>query len=335
MAQAPPRDESAAGDTQPATLPSVVVATLSWNRKIHTLEWLESLSRTDCGNYRVLVVDQGSRDGSVDAVRARFPDAEIIENGRNLGYSRGFNVAMEHAFGQGADYVLIMNNDAVIDPETVKELVAVAEMDPRNGFVSGKVYHYFRPEEFQTVGTNTHPYLISGSQIGGGEIDRGQYDEIAERELTDDMFLLIRRAVWERVGGFDPDYGLYGHDNIDWCLRVRKAGFKIMYAPKAKIWHKGRAGGGWTAFYVYNQVKTDYILIAKHTKFPKVLASTALLLFWYQPKWMLLRVRPTKLSQIKSYLGGQFDGIRWMLGMGRKEQREGHLRSDDAPYSAT
>ena len=334
MTQAPVREQM--GDGSPMTTqPSVVVTTLSWNRKIHTLEWLESLSRTDYANYRILVVDQGSRDGSVEAIRKRFPDVALIENGRNLGYSRGFNVAMERAFGEGADYVLIMNNDAVIDPDTVKELVAVAEMDQRNGFVSGKVYHYFRPDEFQTVGTNTHPYLISGSQIGGGEIDHGQHDEIAERELTDDMFLLIRRSVWERVGGFDADYGLYGHDNIDWCLRMRKAGFKIMYAPNAKIWHKGRAGGGWTSFYVYNQVKTDYILIAKHTRFPKVLVSTALLLFWYQPKWMLLRVRPTKFVQIKAYLSGQYDGIKWMLGKGRKEQREGHLRSDDAPYSAT
>lgn len=334
-ASAPGADAASKGRA-PLSQPKVVVSTLSWNRKIHTLEWLESLRRLDYENFAILVIDQGSTDGSNEGIRGRFPEVEIIENGRNLGYSRGFNVAMKRAFDDGdADYLLIMNNDAVSDPDTVKELVAVAEMDPRNGFVSGKVYHYFRPEELQTVGTFTHPYLIAGAAIGAGEVDRGQHDDIVERELTDDMFLLISRACYQKIGGFDPDYGLYGHDNIDWCIRARNAGFKIMYAPKAKIWHKGRAGGGWTPFYVYNQVKTDYILITKHLKFPKLALSTALLFFYYQPKWMFLRVRPTKFSQIKAYVRGQLDGLGWMLGRGREAQREGTNIAGDAPFSAS
>jgi GT2 family glycosyltransferase len=293
--------------------PKVTITTLSWNRKVHTLEWLESLSRLEYPNYDVLVVDNGSTDGSVDAIRSKFPAAKVIENGENLGYARGFNVAMMHAFADGADWVLIMNNDAVIDPEAVRALVDVGERDASVGFVSGKVFHYWRPEEIQTIGTTTHRFLVAGPQIGSGETDHGQYDEVVERELTDDVFLLVRSSVFAKLGGYDEDFAYYGHENVDWCLRIREAGFKIMYAPAAKLWHKGRTGGAWTAFYLFHQTRNDYVLVAKHLSRPKAFLSAALMALWYQPKWMLLRVRPTKFSQVKAYLRGQFEGMRWLM----------------------
>jgi hypothetical protein len=293
--------------------PKVTITTLSWNRKVHTLEWLESLSRLEYPNYEVLVVDNGSTDGSGEAIRAKFPAVKIVENGENLGYARGFNVAMTHAFAEGADWVMIMNNDAVIDPDAVRALVDVGEADPSTGFVSGKVFHYWRPEEIQTLGTSTHPYLVAGPQIGAGEMDHGQYDQVVERELTDDVFLLVRKSVFAKIGGYDEDFAYYGHENVDWCLRTREAGFKIMYAPGAKLWHKGRTGGAWTAFYLFHQTRNDYVLVAKHLSRPKAFVSAALMAFWYQPKWLVFRVRPTKLSQVKAYLKGQFEGVRWLL----------------------
>jgi GT2 family glycosyltransferase len=293
--------------------PKVTILTLSWNRKVHTLEWLESVSRLDYPNFDILVVDNGSSDGSNEAISKRFPHVSIIENGKNLGYAGGFNVGLEHAFRDGADYVLIMNNDAVIDTDALTGLVDVAQSDQTIGFTSGKVFHYFRPDEIQTLGMTTHPLLITGGQIGSGEIDHGQHDEPAERELSDDVFLLVRRDVFERIGGYDEDFAFYGHENVDWCLRARKAGFKIMYAPKAKLWHKGRTGGGWTAFYVYYQTRNDFVLIAKHASPLKSVLAALMLVLYHQPKWFTLRVRPTRLSQVTAYLRGQASGIAWLL----------------------
>jgi GT2 family glycosyltransferase len=298
--------------------PKVTVTTLSWNRKMHTLEWLQSLGALEYANFEVLIVDNGSTDGSVDAIRAKHPEVALVENGENLGYARGFNVGMKHAFEGGADYVLIMNNDAIIDPPALQALVDTAEADPSVAFVSGKVYHYWRPEEIQTAGTLPHRWRVAGAQIGFGEIDHGQYDEVTERELTDDVFLLVRRAAWERVGGYDNDFAYYGHENVDWCMRVREAGFKIMYTPHAKIWHKGRTGGGWTPFYLYHQTRNDYVLVAKHVTRPKAFVSAAMLALWYQPMWFFIRVRPTKLGQMKSFLRGQFEGLRWLIGNPRR-----------------
>lgn len=297
--------------------PKVTIVTLSWNRKVHTLEWLESVSRLDYPNCDVLVVDNGSTDGSPDAARKRFPDVSIIENAENLGYAVGFNVGMKHAFNDGADYVLIMNNDAVIDTDALTPLVEAAEKEQTVGFTSGKVFHYFRPDEIQTLGMTVHPLLVTGGQIGSGEIDHGQHDEPAEREISDDVFLLVRRAVFEQLGGFDEDFEFYGHENVDWCLRARKAGFKIMYVPEAKLWHKGRTGGGWIAFYVYYQTRNDFVLLAKHLPLLKSVLAAFMLVFYQQPKWLIFRVRPTRLSQITAYLRGQLAGIAWLLRRGR------------------
>ena len=295
-----------------AAAPKVTVLTLSWNKKFHTLEWLDAVGRLEYPNFDVLVVDNGSSDGSPAAIRKRNPSVTVIENGENLGYSRGFNVGMEHAFGSGADYVLVMNNDAVIDPEALTALVDVAQTDPKIGFVSGKVFHYFRSEELQTVGTERHPYLVAGRQIGFGEEDHGQYDEPAEREISDDVYLLVSRAAFEAVGGYDPEFFIV-HENVDWCIRLREAGFKIMYAPGAKIWHKGKAGGGWSAHFVFYQTRNDFVLVAKHAPRTKALVAAVMLAAYLQPKWMIFRVRPTKFAQVKAYFRGQAEGIAWLL----------------------
>ncbi|MEX2246001.1 MAG: glycosyltransferase family 2 protein [Dehalococcoidia bacterium] len=295
-----------------ADAPKVTVLTLSWNKKFHTLEWLDAVGRLEYSNFDVLVVDNGSSDGSPAAIRKRNPSVTVIENGANLGYSRGFNVGMEYAFGRGADYVLVMNNDAVIDPEALDALVAVAQTDPKIGFTSGKVFHYFRPEEIQTVGTERHPYLVAGRQIGFGEADHGQYEQVAEREISDDVFLLVSKAAFQAVGGYDPEFFIV-HENVDWCIRLREAGYRIMYAPGAKIWHKGKSGGGWSAHFVYYQTRNDYVLVAKHVSRAKALVAAAMLALFLQPRWFLFRVRPTKLLQFKSYVRGQASGLGWLL----------------------
>lgn len=295
------------------TQPKVTIITLSWNRKVHTLEWLESVSRLDYSNYDVIVVDNGSSDGSPEAIRKRFPHVSIIENGENLGYAGGFNVGMEHAFRNGAEYVLVMNNDAVIDPDALDALVDTAEGDRAIGFVSGKVLQYFRPDEIQSVGMTPHRLLLYGGLLGYGEIDRGQYDETADREITDDVFLLVRKSVFDKMGGYDDDLSFYGPENVDWCLRVREAGLRIVYTPKAKVWHKGRVGVGWMPLYIYYQVRNDFVLIAKHLPLLESVLAALMLCLYHQPKWFIFRVRPTKLSQVSAYLRGQAAGLAWLF----------------------
>jgi len=126
--------------------PRVFIITLNWNGKDDTLECLASLRKLDYPNYVIVVIDNGSIDGSVAAIRAQFPEVTIIENKENLGYAKGFNTGLQYGYEKGADYFLIPNNDTVVDSQTVSWLVKTAHGHDKIGFVTGKVYWYTKPE---------------------------------------------------------------------------------------------------------------------------------------------------------------------------------------------
>jgi len=297
--------------------PKVGVITLNWNGKDDTIECVASLKKLNYSNYDIVVVDNGSTDDSVSALRAQYPDITIIENGRNLGYAEGFNAGIRYAAQQEADYFLIVNNDTVIDPDALGELVSVAEQDPRVGFVSGKVYFYDDPNRLQSVGRISHPLRLAGTLLGCGELDQGQYDEIREHDFVDDVFLLVRRAVFEEVGGYDPTFFLM-YEETDWCARIRRAGFKIMYTPDAKVWHKGNltAATGRSSIHQFYLTRNQ-IPFVRHNASPQQFRRFLLtLLFSYKPPyaprqaWRLLKHGRSRL--LMAHLRGIGSGLLWL-----------------------
>ena len=178
----------------------VFAMTLNWNGKHDTEECLKSLLEMSYPNFEVVVIDNGSEDGSVDHFKEKFGTrVHIVVNERNLGYSEGFNTGIYYAMKMGARYFLIINNDTRIDKNALTELVKAAESDLLIGFVSGKVYFYDEPNVLQTVGRLTHPITLLGPHVGANEVDVGQYDEIRNYDFIDDVFLLIRREVVEKI----------------------------------------------------------------------------------------------------------------------------------------
>jgi GT2 family glycosyltransferase len=296
------------------SFPRVYVITLNWNGKDDTIECIESLKKLYYPNFQIVVVDNGSTDGSVLALRVEYPDITIIENKRNLGYAEGFNAGLKYAYQHGADYFLILNNDTTIDPDALAELVKVAEQNDRIGFVSGKVYSYEKPQRLQTAGRNSDPILIVGSDVGAKEVDHGQYDEVREYDFVDDVFLLVRRRVFEEVGGYDPLFFLMCEE-ADWCVRVRKAGFKIMYTPHAKIWHKGNLGpsSGISKIHQFYLARSEILFIRRHGDTQQFHRYLLNLLLHQAPRkvWYFLKIG--KLYLLLPYLRGIGSGMVWLV----------------------
>jgi GT2 family glycosyltransferase len=219
----------------------VEVVTLNWNGAAFLQECVDSILASDYPNFQVIVVDNGSSDDSLELLDRLYgsnPSVTVIKNGKNLGYSQGMNVGLKHGFDvMQAGYCLVMNNDTRLDARAIYALVEVAEQDEKIAFVTGKVYYDEAPDTFQTVGKKPHPVLINGGHIGRGEKDRGQYDEDCELAFCDDIFWLVSRQVYQQTGGYDPEFFLQAED-FDWQLRAKNAGFKIMYAHKARLWHR-------------------------------------------------------------------------------------------------
>ena len=187
--------------------PYVIVLILTYNGK-HLLEDSIStyLSNT-YSNFDIVVIDNGSGDGTKEYVEKHFPEVSVIRLEENRGYSGGFNFGLDYSINQkNASYVLVTNDDVKVDKNLINELVKVAEKDLNIGFVTGKVYFYDikgKKNILQTVGKKSDSISIVGQDIGGNEEDFGQHDVIAERDFVDDVFTLVRKEVISKTKGYD------------------------------------------------------------------------------------------------------------------------------------
>lgn len=220
--------------------PKVTIIILNWNGKEDTIECLGSLKHITYPNNEILLVDNGSTDGSVECFRNRHPEIEIIENEENLGFAEGNNVGIRRAMDEGADYVLLLNNDTVVDPEFLGELVNVVAKNPKIGFAGPKIYYYDyngKKDVINFAGGRLNMWKGTARHIGKKEIDSGQYDKIKKVDYAQGSCLLGRIEMISKIGLLDPEYFTYWEED-DWCMRGRKAGYDTVFVPKAKIWHK-------------------------------------------------------------------------------------------------
>ncbi len=218
--------------------PKIIVLILSYNGKHLLDDSVSSYLANDYPNFEVVVIDNGSSDGTMAYVQEKWPEVQVLRTKKNLGYSGGFNFGLDYTFNQKqADYVLITNNDVKADAGTISALIKVAVKDPKIGFVTGKVYYYDQPDVLQSVGKEYSDLVWNGKHIGGREKDVGQYDRESERCFIDDIYTLVSRKVYEDVGAYDPEFFLQCEE-WDWQARAKKKGYKIYYTPHARIWHK-------------------------------------------------------------------------------------------------
>ncbi|MCR4405865.1 MAG: glycosyltransferase family 2 protein [Anaerolineae bacterium] len=219
-------------------MPRVTIIILNWNGLRDILACLESLSRLDYPRYQIVVVDNGSTDGSVEAIQERFLEATLIENGENLGFTGGNNVGLRYALTQGADYALLLNNDTEVAPDFLSRLVQAAEADPTVGMAGPTIYYYARPDLIWSAGGMIDWSRGQTWMLGLNEQDSGQYGTAPrEVDFVTGCALLVKRAVTERIGLLDERFFAY-YEEAEWCVRARKAEFKIVHVPTAKVWHK-------------------------------------------------------------------------------------------------
>lgn len=217
--------------------PKVIVIIVNWNRKVHLLETLASVAKLTYPNLDVVVVDNHSSDGSVEAIRHDFPKVTVIENGRNLGFTGGNNVGIRWGLARVGDYFFLLNNDVEIASDALSIMVERAESHPQEGIFGPKTYKYYQRDTLDFVG-GKYSWLTGKTQsVGDGEKDIGQYDEPLAFDFINGHAFLIKREVIEKIGLLDEGYFAY-NEETDWCIRARRAGYKCVYVPQAVAWHK-------------------------------------------------------------------------------------------------
>ncbi len=276
----------------------VIVLILSYNGKHLLEESISSYLTNDYPNFEVVVIDNGSTDGTMEWVKMNYPDVYVHRTEKNLRYSGGLNFGMQYAFDEKkADFALITNNDVKADKGLISALVETALSDDKIAFSIGKVYYYDEPNVLQTVGKKYHPVLWNGGHIGNRETDMGQYDRIEERYWCDDIYWLVSREIWEKTGGYDTEFAFQGED-FDWQVRAKQLGYKIMYTPEAKLWHKESMTIGKTSpFKAYYDARNPLVVHMKYRDKREYL------------KFIGIRLRATLKSMPKMLLKGRWKTI--------------------------
>lgn len=300
--------------------PHVAIIILNWNGKEDVLHCLSTLPRIRYPNWSATVVDNASSDGSVEAIRARFPNQHVLVMEKNLGFCGGNNRGIQDALSRGADYVLLLNNDTELHPDLLDELVRVAESDPRIGAVGSK--NILMEDHSIVWGAygeiRYHRDLVE--LVGSRQPDGPEFRSIKDVDWVIGNGILMKRTAIETVGGFDETFFGY-HEDVDWCERARKAGFRIVYNGKAVIYHQGFGAAKPTRekpFPVLYFLGRNSLLFArKHAK-PHQLIKFVLL-FFVGVGWWIVRAL-VRGERIKSYLWllrGFWDGTTGRLPLQR------------------
>jgi hypothetical protein len=248
----------------------LVAVVLSWNGRDDTLACLESLR-----GIETVCVDNGSEDGSPEAVAERFPDVELIATGVNLGYAAGNNVGIRRALERGADWVLLVNNDAVVDRGIAAALEAAAAARPDAGVLACKVYFADPPEVLMYAGARFDTLLgYSGRTDGHGRRDDGSWDEMRDVERATGAGMAVSRTAIERVGLLDERLFAYVED-VEWCLRIRAAGLAVVFVPGARVWHEGSAstGGRASTTSLLYDTRNTLAVVERHRPLPRGLTG--------------------------------------------------------------
>lgn len=222
-------------------LPLVYVVILSWNHCRETLSCISSVKALKYPNKRILLVDNGSQDGTPQMVASLFPDVDILINEKNIGFAAGCNRGFRYALGRGADFIFLLNNDVVVEPHSLEHLVKLA--GPDVGMVAPKIYYAENRRCIWSIGGLCHPLTLEKTGDARGQIDNGQFDQILERDYLTGCAVLISRNLLEKIGLFDERFFMYYEDS-DLSLRARQNGFRLLLAPDARAWHKVAVSSG-------------------------------------------------------------------------------------------
>ncbi|WP_455244196.1 glycosyltransferase family 2 protein [Petrachloros mirabilis] len=236
-------EERQQGVPKDASLPSVVAVIVNWNGKEHLLECLASIEALDYpdSKLKIVLVDNASRDGSQQAVTSLYPHCVLLENKKNLGYARAVNQGIQYGLASAARYLWIFNNDVVVFPDTLRELVNAGQSDDSIGVIAPAIYSYNDPDRVTNVGYSIDFWTGRMKRLRSSrDVFVNQEDTACDVDSVLGCSSLIKASVFDRIGLFRPIYNVY-FEETDFNVRARRANFRVVIMKNAKVLHKDAA----------------------------------------------------------------------------------------------
>jgi len=240
---------------------------LNWNSLAYTRACVNSLLNCEPAAWtiRLMLVDNGSTDGSLEKLREEFEGrVDFLEAGENLGYAGGNNLAIHRALADGADLVLLLNNDTTVDAGFLKSLQQASAQHPGFALFGAKIFYQRRPHTLWYAGGGYTDWLAKVWQNGMGEADGPPYQSRHEISFITGCCLMVRREAFECLGYLDDALYLYSED-LDFCMRAKRAGLRLLFVPEARLWHHIGAfrDGELSPLYLYYQTRNRFVVFGR------------------------------------------------------------------------
>lgn len=249
---------------------SVAIIVINWNGQDFTTACLNSLRKVDYPDFKVFLVDNGSANDEGKKIKANFPEIDLIETGKNLGFAGGNNVGIRKALQEGFSHILLLNNDTLVEPDFLSELVRASQRNANAGVIQPLILFLHNPKEIWSAGGRWKPSLSRAITLGDRTPLADYRVNSTNLEWATGCAMLVSRAAIEKTGLFNEQYFVYFED-VDWSLRIRNSGFSIHFEKRAKIYHeagasskKKHAEGMLSPQVFYYNVRNQLFIIRSH-----------------------------------------------------------------------
>ena len=238
---------------------------LNWNGKHLLKPCLDSVTALDSPNYSVMVIDNGSVDNSVKMVNKNFPNVDILELKNNYGFAGGYNRCFTRFKDEYSGFILLLNNDTVVDPDILNSFIQAKEKYGDNNLYGGKIFYQNNPELIWYAGGKVNIKWGHISHRGIRKQDSPEFSIPCETDYITGCCLFTSMKVINKLNGFDERFNMYGED-VDLCLRAKEEGIQCYYWPEAKLWHHVSAslGGAFTIHKLRKKMVGYFKIILKH-----------------------------------------------------------------------
>ncbi len=287
--------------------PLIPVVILSMNKMEDILVCIESVKNLDYKNTKIVIIDNGSTDGTPDAIEKKYPDVFLIRNKANQGIIGGRNQGWQYVKQNfSSEYILFLDNDTILDPRYLTNLYNNIKGDNSTGLAIGKAYCKYPSKKIMSTGTSINFWMGTIKDRGEGEEDMGQYNKKEYIDAAPGFGNLISMRALDKSEGWSMSYNPYGWDDADLCLKMREHGYRILYIPEATIYHSGtRAGRSPIPEYERSKTKNYFRIINDHASLAQKVTVFTLIPF----RWLIVMSKHILRGHfyvLKSHVAGVF-----------------------------
>jgi GT2 family glycosyltransferase len=296
--------------------PSIAVIIINWNGYTLTHACLMSMRQVAYPNFKVILVDNGSEDGSGKKLEKEFPEIASIESKTNLGFTGGNNLGIQKALEKSFDYVMLLNNDTIVEPDFLGPLVDFLEKNSSYGAVQPKIMFERERNKIWNAGGGYFKWLGMSWSIGIGKEDMGQYQTSKDTAWITGCTMLIRSKVIREIGMFDPRFFAY-YEDVDWSLRMKKHGYGLRYLPESKIYHV--AGGsskkpektkeGTVPPIIHYYRTRNHLFLIRNNANPVSFVLSLLYQTIKNSAFIIYLTLRGRFKKVKAIIEGQYDGL--------------------------